>query len=548
MCLLLCLCLASVRGERGEEGARQEEDAGEEQAMMTCEEAEEAADLLKGQGEYAQAAAAWVSIIEACGESASRYSTLGVCQWSGGQLQEAEESFLAALRLDPSRATVVSNLASMQFMGGKFEEAAETAKKCLSLASEQDHLRLHTACSKLLTRCKDAQQMRTLQERNLAKHRKQLREQDPDGVVGLEAPESEGGGECSSSRDGQLLAGACPADVEERLAMVRDGTAPLSSVGPKFGNVQEVDVRDADSFTYEEFEREFVAKRRAVRIRGLLSRVFKDMSIDRISDMCGDAQVDLKTHDRTSSEGTFKLKTAEWARLGDYVAERGRGLAEGKMVFDYSIPTNCPEVLSSFSVPSYFARDYFQNLTRPVMASHENDPHPFSDSWPSLFIGPPMSGGGLHIDAFQTQFWMVVLEGKKLWQFFDLEFLPYLYPDPTTSILGVDTVRPDYDAHPLYAYASSFVCIVEPGDGLYVPSGIPHQVTNLSPTSALSMNFIDDSNLGRASAELAASADPEQARIGERLTALKDAIGAREGGPGERHDRDLTWGEFARLN
>ena len=40
----------------------------------------------------------------------------------------------------------------------------------------------------------------------------------------------------------------------------------------------------------------------------------------------------------------------------------------------------------------------------------------------------------------------------------------------------VNTREPDYQAYPLYAFANSSICIVGPGDGLFVPAGSPHQV------------------------------------------------------------------------
>ena len=58
-------------------------------------------------------------------------------------------------------------------------------------------------------------------------------------------------------------------------------------------------------------------------------------------------------------------------------------------------------------MPSYFAQDYLQNITN----TPNSPPHIFTNAWPSLFVGPEMSGGGLHIDAFMSNFWMVVMQG-----------------------------------------------------------------------------------------------------------------------------------------
>lgn len=37
----------------------------------------------------------------------------------------------------------------------------------------------------------------------------------------------------------------------------------------------------------------------------------------------------------------------------------------------------------------------------------------YRDSWPSLFIAPPNIVSELHVDAFASNFWMALFEGKK---------------------------------------------------------------------------------------------------------------------------------------
>ena len=82
---------------------------------MSCEDAENAADELKRQGRYVhrqlclftvnplclltvvprpadsynEAIETWRNIIEACGESADRYTSLGVCMWMNGDTNGA---------------------------------------------------------------------------------------------------------------------------------------------------------------------------------------------------------------------------------------------------------------------------------------------------------------------------------------------------------------------------------------------------------------------------------------------------------------------------
>lgn len=99
-----------------------------------------------------------------------------------------------------------------------------------------------------------------------------------------------------------------------------------------------------------------------------------------------------------------------------------------------------------------------------------------------------------------------------------------LAPSWQDDSFGVNTRQPDYSRYPLYAFSNSSVCIVGPGDGLFVPSGSPHQVTNLSPSIAISMNYIDASNIEKALAvtRLEGLVDPESKAIHSQLSAVKE--------------------------
>lgn len=52
---------------------------------------------------------------------------------------------------------------------------------------------------------------------------------------------------------------------------------------------------------------------------------------------------------------------------------------------------------------------------------------PYRDDWPSLFVGPAGSGSGLHVDPLGSNFWMLLIAGRKRWAFFDRADRPLLY-------------------------------------------------------------------------------------------------------------------------
>ena len=80
-------------------------------------------------------------------------------------------------------------------------------------------------------------------------------------------------------------------------------------------------------------------------------------------------------------------------------------IAELKYLFDWSLPLHCPELAKQLVIPKYFAADFLQR-TRSRDSLYRN-------SWPSIFIAPAGISSELHVDAFGSNFWMALFEGKK---------------------------------------------------------------------------------------------------------------------------------------
>jgi hypothetical protein len=89
---------------------------------------------------------------------------------------------------------------------------------------------------------------------------------------------------------------------------------------------------------------------------------------------------------------------------------------------------------------------------------------------------------------------------------------PLWYPGASDVVFQVNPSSPNHDVHPLFRYLLGYTYInetseirsrrctrrqegiLEAGDILFVPSGTPHYVFNLTNTVAVSSNFIDTSN------------------------------------------------------
>jgi len=135
-------------------------------------------------------------------------------------------------------------------------------------------------------------------------------------------------------------------------------------------------------------------------------------------------------------------------------------------------------------------------------------------------VGAEGTSCGLHVDTFGSHFWCAMLDGRKRWVFFDEAQLGQLGVDYSLSADGSFCPEADAFVDALHAAPlascdracwtdwartrplSPAVCELGPGDVLFVPSGMPHAVTNVGDCLSLSANYIDSTNLPRACAEI----------------------------------------------
>jgi hypothetical protein len=107
-----------------------------------------------------------------------------------------------------------------------------------------------------------------------------------------------------------------------------------------------------------------------------------------------------------------------------------------------------------------------------------------------LFIGGAKRKTLLHADQPCNLY--VQAYGEKRWTLFLPEDSVCLYPQSTNtayvrSPLDLDCI--DHAAYPLFKYARPFEAVLRPGDVLYVPPHVWHQVENLTGTVAVGYRF-----------------------------------------------------------
>eukprot|EP00435_Cladocopium_sp_Y103_P073978 s92_g46.t1 len=264
---------------------------------------------------------------------------------------------------------------------------------------------------------------------------------------------------------------------------VRDGA--LGDPRP----VLDVPRRAAESLSLEEFIETYAKPGLPVIITGLNVTPKEEWSLEFFRSRCN-VSVELSRRN-PKSKSWGRLEKAGRLFLADFIDTFTSNATRRKWyLHDWSLPRHCPEAFGpapfeGFTVPKYFAGDYFQR------AGFESYRH----SWPSLFVGSNETQSSMHIDSGNTHFMLHLLSGRKEWRFYSARDLINLYMSPVSSRFHYDVFRPDNEKFPLARYAEQFMGIQEAGDTIFIPAANPHAVRNLEDIHGISMNYVDASNV-----------------------------------------------------
>ena len=167
--------------------------------------------------------------------------------------------------------------------------------------------------------------------------------------------------------------------------------------------------------------------------------------------------------------------------------------------WDFTV--ECPELLSDFTLPRYFAEDFIVQVPielRPRLL------------W--IFMGPPGSGFRLHVDVGHTAAWNAQLSGRKEWVLFE--------PEAPVYDGRPDAFNPDLTKFPRMADAQPYVCTLGPGDVIFTPSRWWHQTRILETSMSVTGNYCNDTNLEGVLRYLRASENEEMIALANELEKL----------------------------
>ena len=330
--------------------------------------------------------------------------------------------------------------------------------------------------------------------------------------------------------------------------------------------------RHVSSLSPQQFLREFALQSRPVILVGLVPGSDENSGtgalLELLLSVCGGKSATMRVHDPSEAAGAWaSLKSstgsltvsevysrlaharADSARSSTTVSWAGNAQTVGtdhsdpqrnatidrmetwqtEQLFDYSLPRHCPELFSdssddpqqrapALSLLSAAHREYFDRSAFFRRSLPADSSCALADGWPSLFIQPPASSCGLHVDSYGTSFFQLLLRGVKRWRIFAPDEAARLYPRPPRfkSFQVEDVFAPNYERFPLLRTAHVHEAVLRENEVIFIPAASPHQVFNGEdyakatdgPVVAISTNYIDGSNVDVALRELHLGAGP----------------------------------------
>lgn len=153
----------------------------------------------------------------------------------------------------------------------------------------------------------------------------------------------------------------------------------------------------------------------------------------------------------------------------------------------YFRPTH-PELLEDFRFPPCFGNDWF--VTRY--------PQKIAPNATGILMGTTGSYTKLHVDGQYSHNWLAQISGRKRWMLIEGKQIDPVYKtraEAAGNYPGID--HPDLEAFLEKNEVRYHECVTEPGDLLFFPSRVYHQVVGLEPSISLTHNWFNDTNATR---------------------------------------------------
>ncbi len=153
-------------------------------------------------------------------------------------------------------------------------------------------------------------------------------------------------------------------------------------------------------------------------------------------------------------------------RLSEYIDHIQRG-DSGLRIFLFNILKAAPELQNDYQIPTILDGFY--------------------RGFPFTFFGGAGARTPMHYDIDMSHVFLNQFEGSKKVILFSPNQSKLLYKQPFTVSSHIDVDKPDYDKYPAMKHLKGYICTLNPGETLFMPSGYWHDIVYLNPGFSMSL-------------------------------------------------------------
>jgi ribosomal protein L16 Arg81 hydroxylase len=229
----------------------------------------------------------------------------------------------------------------------------------------------------------------------------------------------------------------------------------------------------------EDFYQKYVKTRTPVKLLNYAKNwpATKKWTYDYLHQVAGQHKVKLHGAWQDNDPTAIEMPPVKEVPFSEYLDMLKHNMHSDLRIFLFNLFKLEPQLLQDF------------NYT-PIMEGYlENHPY--------LFFGCAGSNVRLHYDIDLSNVFITQFGGTKRARLFDQSQTKYLYKLPFTTHSAADLTSIDYNKHPALKLAKGYETDIEPGETLFMPSGIWHHMTYVEGGFSLSLRTLNPSKMGK---------------------------------------------------
>lgn len=241
--------------------------------------------------------------------------------------------------------------------------------------------------------------------------------------------------------------------------------------------LQPVDV--VEDISPEEFYQKYVRTRRPVKLLNYAKDwpATQKWTYDYLKEVAGHHQVKLHGAWQDNEPTKIEMPSVREMAFREYLEMLENNVESDLRIFLFNLFKLEPKLQEDFKYT-------------PIMDGYLKD-------YPYLFFGCAGSDVRLHYDIDLSNVFITQFGGTKRVKLFDQSQTKYLYKLPFTTHSAADLKNVDYDKYPALKYAEGYGTDLEPGETLFMPSGIWHYMQYLDGSFSLSLRTLNPSRMGK---------------------------------------------------